>query len=295
MLKPQTRLIAGLAVEGMDMIRILSFGGGVDSSSILLMHINSMAWTGRPHPKIGPIDRVVFSDTGAESKATYNNIEQFKQLCDQHSIPFDVVAREGENIFEWQQRLGNLPVMRQGSHVCSLKFKGEVIQKHIKAQYGDAPVMYIIGIEANETRRAGKFTKPKGDVAEYYYPLIQMGWDRNDCEDYLAIAYQDGTLKHKVEKSSCVFCPFMSKDEIIDMRDNNPAGWAMVRMVEHKFRETSPKRHQAWIDAGKPLNKGGKAPKGMWSMDSWAEGARLFINKVNGVRLSVDEWENLKT
>ena len=277
------------------MKRILSFGGGVDSSSILLMHILSIAWTGRPHSKIGPIDRVVFSDTGAESQATYRNIEQFKKLCDQHSIPFDIVAREGENITQWVTRLGILPVMRQGTHVCSLKFKGEVIQKHIKALYGDDPVMYIIGIEANETRRAGKFTKPKSDVAEYFYPLIQMGWDRDDCEDYLNIAYADGTLEHKVEKSSCVFCPFMSKDEIIAMRDNNPEGWATVKLVEQRFQETSPIKHQAWIDAGKPVNKGGRAPRGMWSMDSWSEGARLFINKVNGVRLSVAEWENLKT
>lgn len=49
-------------------------------------------------------------------------------------------------------------------------------------------------------------------------------------------------------------------------------------------------KNKAWIDAGKPLNKGGRAPRGMWRKDSWAEGARLFAKTVEGRRLSVDEW-----
>ena len=100
--------------------RVLSFGGGVDSSAILLIHLF--------HKPLG-IDRVVFSDTGAEFPETYQNVEYFSNLCAEHGLPFDIVKKGGETITEWCLRLGVVPVMAGGSHVCSKKFKGDVIAK----------------------------------------------------------------------------------------------------------------------------------------------------------------------
>jgi hypothetical protein len=74
---------------------------------------------------------------------------------------------------------------------------------------------------------------------------------------------------------------------------NDPEAWETIKLVEKRFCETSPKNHQAWINAGKPLNAGGRCNTGHWRKDSWAEGARLFNNKYNGKRLSVSEWEQV--
>ena len=271
------------------MKRILSFGAGVDSSTLLALYLDGINSKQIPQA-IGHIDRVIFADTGAESDATYSNVDQFKTLCIQADIPFDIVKRSGENIFEWVTRNGCLPVMPKARHVCSLKFKAEVIQKRIKELYGDEPITYLIGIEANEKRRAGKFTKPRADSAQYVYPLIDMDWDRSKCESYLqSCSY----LTQPVVKSSCVFCPFMSHEEILEIR-NDPAAWAKVKLVESRFKQTSPLKHQAWLDAGKPLNKGGRCNKGHWKLDSWKEGARLFIRPFKGKVLSVSEWEVLE-
>ena len=276
-------------------MRILSFGGGVDSSAILIHHL-MVADLG--------IDQVVFADTGAESQATYDNVEFFAELCADAGLPFDVIWKDGETITEWVTRLGIVPVMAGGSHVCSKKYKGDVIAKWVADSFPAEKITYLIGIEANEGKRTAAFTKPKIDNAEYEYPLQDLGMTRQDCLELLA--------EHGVEvaKSSCVFCPFMSHDEIREIR-NDPEAWETIKLVERRFSEESPRKHQAWLDAGQPFMWtkkevktdestgaeftpiGMRAPKGMWRKDAWANGTRLFIRKHDGKQLSVAEWEHL--
>ena len=253
---------------------VLSFGGGVDSSAILLIHLFEQ--------DLG-IERVVFSDTGAEHPDTYRNVEYFRTLCAEHGLPFDVVSKGGETITEWCVRLGTVPVMPGGSHVCSKKFKGDVIEKWARDNSIAWPV-YLIGIEANEGYRCSRFTAPKDDRAEYRYPLVEMNLNRADCEKILA--------KHgiSVRKSSCMFCPFMSLDEIEEAL-SDPEHAQVIRLVESNFQQASADKHAAWLDAGKPTDSAGRALRGMWKKDSWKEGRRLFVKKINGRQLSIDEWE----
>ena len=284
-------------------MRILSFGGGVDSSAILLTHLMV--------EDLG-IDHVVFADTGAESRGTYKNVALFQQLCSNQNLPFDIVSNNGETITDWVTKNGTVPVMAGGSHVCSKRFKGDVIAKWVKSSFpAEEKITYLIGIEADEEGRKKRFTKPKGDKANYEYPLIDKGMSRQDCLDLIA------SFGLEIPKSSCVFCPFMSIEEIKDMR-KDPEAWATIKLVESRFQEESPIKHQRWLDAGKPLimlrTKGWRdgegevtpasgddgdhckikyrAPDGMWQQDSWGNGTRLFIKKVNGKQLSVTEWEN---
>jgi 3'-phosphoadenosine 5'-phosphosulfate sulfotransferase (PAPS reductase)/FAD synthetase len=290
-------------------MRILSFGGGVDSSAILIHHL-MVADLG--------IDQVVFADTGAESQATYDNVEFFAELCADAGLPFEVIWKDGETITEWVTRNGTVPVMAGGKHVCSRRFKGEVIAKWVRDSFAaKTKITYLIGIEANEGSRTERFTKPDDDNAEYEYPLQDLGMTRQDCLDLLA--------EHGVEvaKSSCVFCPFMSPDEIRAIRQDVEA-WETIKLVERRFQEASPIKNQEWVDAGRPLQmlrpdgwkkgkgrvspatkkKGGdqwgehckigyRAPNGMWQHDSWKNGIRLFIKKhpTENRILSVPEWE----
>jgi hypothetical protein len=275
-------------------MRILSFGGGVDSSAILYTHLFI--------EDLG-IDQVIFSDTGAESQGTYDNIAQFKEWCDIAGLPFQIVRREGGTITDWVLSNGTVPVMAGGPHVCSVKFKGEVIHKWVDQNFPDQEITYLIGIEANEGKRTDKFdkkqsarfSKPKAKKTKkqaakiepkYEYPLQDRGMTRQDCIDLL----KDHNLN--VPKSSCVFCPFMSKAEIREVH-KDPKAWATIKLVEDTFKATSPRKHQAWLDAGKPVRSDGKCLKGHWRKDSWKEGVRLFIRPFEdgGKPISVDEWD----
>jgi hypothetical protein len=229
----------------------------------------------------------MFSDTGAERSATYENVARFEAAYQAAGLSFIRVRREQETITEWLLRTGTVPLMPGGSHLCSLKFKTEVMHKHAEQLFPAAQISWSIGIEANEDRRANKaFTVRSNDVHQSAYPLRNLALDRKACEAIIvALGFP------AVVKSSCVFCPFMQDFEIAEVMKSEPAAWQVVKDVEASFQATSPVKHGAWLAAGKPVNKAGKALKGMWRKDSWKDGARLFAKKVNGRQLSVQEWE----
>jgi hypothetical protein len=277
--------------------RIIAFGGGVDSSALLAINAKrdeaaaALSISREQLDAAFPVqDAVMFSDTGAERKATYANVERFEQLYREVGIPFHRVRRQQETITEWLMRTGTVPLMAGGSHLCSIKFKTEVMHKQAEAMFPSSQILWSIGIEANEDRRANKsFTDRSGGLHTSVYPLRELGLDRKACIEL--IAKLTGWV---VVKSACVFCPFAQEHEIAQIIRDEPEGWNLVKQIESNFQATSPIKNQAWIDAGKPLIKMGKrfrAPAGMWRMDSWATGARLFAKKINGKQLSAVEWE----
>ncbi len=265
---------------------VLSFGGGLDSSTLIAIDLNrdkaaDILGITRSDldAKFPSPDLVVFADTGAESDSTYATVDRFAALLGDRFIK---VARNGETITEWCLRLGIVPVVKGGGHRCSIKFKGAVIQAALQDL---GPINFQIGLEADELGRAKRFSKPTGDLNDYSYPLIELGLSRHDCEVLIEQLGFD-----QVQKSACVFCPFASITEIRDRYLNDPAGWDICVEVEETYQATSPIKHQKWIDGGKRLTKGGKAFHGEWRVDSWGEGNRLFAKTIQGRQLSTAEW-----
>lgn len=270
---------------------LLSYGGGKDSTCIIAMDANrqkAASFLGitleRLNQALPRFEKAVFSNTGAEFKSTYSVISRVAALLQDRFVQ---VAKKGETITEWCLRLGIVPLMPGGSHICSRKFKGDVLAAWPKAHYPDTPVTWVIGIEADEGHRLKRFQPPAGETSSFLYPLVELGMNRDAIDEMLVhLGWPD------VHKSSCVFCPFMSEGELRDMYYNHPDAWAVARSVEAGFEIMSPAKHGRWVEAGMPLNKGGRAPKGMWRKDSWADGARLFVKTIEGKRLTVPEWED---
>jgi hypothetical protein len=267
---------------------ILSYGGGVDSTALVVIDANRdqvSEYLGIERSELDsafpPFDKAVFADTGAEFAVTYKIIDRVAELLGDRLC---VTRKAGETIFEWCKRLGTVPVLPGGSHICSMKFKGDVLAAWAKAEGIMQPV-WQIGIEADEGRRVKRFSAPKDGCAEYRYPLVELGLTRQKLDRLLVDMGWCG-----VHKSSCFFCPFMSEEELKDMYLNHQEEWAKAVEIEDGFREASNAKHQAWLDAGKPTDAAGRALRGMWKRDSWAEGARLFVKQINGRRLSVREW-----
>jgi hypothetical protein len=276
------------------MTNILSFGGGVDSTALLAIHLNRNVAAQALNisreeldAKFPPVDAVVFSDPGAEFPGTYDNVEYARGRCEAQGIRFEVVAKE-ENIVEWMDRLGNIPLIPGAGHVCSLKFKAEVLHKWAEGQFAGT-INWAIGIEANETNRS--FSSKVGGRHQCHHPLVELGLTRADCE---AIIERLG-WGIQVRKSSCFFCPFQTEDELRDLHDNHPDLWQIAQDIEDRFEQMSKIKNAAWKNgvAAGTTDPEKRAPIGQWKKDSFAEGARLFSGKrIGGKRLSVTEWTN---
>jgi hypothetical protein len=225
---------------------VLSYGLGVDSTALLLR------WLEEPSSRDFPLSEllVVSAMTGDEWPLT-------GVLVERHVLPrlraagvrFAQVARgghlQGEGIVvlddtdsprrlhlggayrlsEELRAAGTVP-QAGGNRLCSMKFKGWVIDTYLARHAPDA-TRHAFGYEAGETGRAGRcseamagrlalgFGAEEGARARRasgydtparraVFPLIDWGWDREACRRRI----EEVTGVADWPKSACVYCPF---------------------------------------------------------------------------------------
>ena len=198
---------------------LVCYGGGINSTAMLERFSDGGVIPGL----------ILFSDTGdgnarpGERPDTYSFIEEFSERLKRKGLPAIITVRKGgedETLYERCLRRGELPSLAYGFRSCSEKYKiraMNVFCNHfppfIQEWKAGAKVVKAIGFDAGEPHRAKESPDPK---YENWYPLIEWGWDRDDCQAYL----QERGLKPG--KSSCFFCPAMKKPEIIQLRKEHP-------------------------------------------------------------------------
>lgn len=98
-----------------------------------------------------------------------------------------------------------------------------------------------IGISADEVTRA-----KDADVGylRNVFPLLELGWDRARCIEYLAQRGFGQTVK-----SACVGCPFHGNAGWRWIRDHDPDGWAQAVEFDRVIRHGYPHA----TDRGQPL------------------------------------------
>ncbi|MET7949075.1 hypothetical protein [Micromonospora sp. NPDC005324] len=98
-----------------------------------------------------------------------------------------------------------------------------------------------IGISLDEIGRARD-----ADVAymRNVFPLLDLGWRREDCLAYLTEHGLAGT-----PRSACVGCPFRTDSEWARLRRDDPGGWADAVAFDAAIRHGSARANAA----GQPL------------------------------------------
>jgi hypothetical protein len=113
-----------------------------------------------------------------------------------------------------------------GNRRCSMKFKGWVIDTYLAERAPEAtrhafgfeagevsraercaqhmPGRLVFGFETGEEGRARRATDYDTPHRVAEFPLIEWGWDREDCERYI----EQITGVADWPKSACVYCPF---------------------------------------------------------------------------------------
>jgi hypothetical protein len=113
-----------------------------------------------------------------------------------------------------------------GNRNCTVEFKIKPIARWIKA---NAPGCVLgKGISTDEPHRATP--SRESDCYSSAYPLIELGYSRQDCLRVVA----DAGLPQP-PKSSCWFCPYKTTDQWITMRRERPELSASAAELENRL------------------------------------------------------------
>lgn len=230
--------------------RIVSFGGGTNSTAILV---------GLWERKIYPSD-IVFADTGGEKPETYAHMESLSAWLRSVDFP-EITIVKGDQPQQLKDgtleneclRLGALPTKAMGFGGCSMKWKRDPFNKWVRSKYRHIRPLVFIGFDADEPHRAERSASYSEPLYDKSYPLIEWGWGRDECVE--AIKRAGIGLPGK---SSCFFCPSSKKHEILSLRDLHPDLLERALEIERramngegpapKFRGKGLGRNFSWAD-----------------------------------------------
>lgn len=219
-------------------LRVLSLGAGVQSSTLALMIA---------HNEIPMVDAAIFSDTQWEPRAVYTWLDWLET-----QLPFKVyrvtAGNLRANVVESKNttggRFATIPwhiinpdgSFGMGRRQCTSEYKLNPLRLKKRELLGFKPRQRIplgacetlIGISLDEYRRM----KPSTDRWDTsVWPLIDRKMTRNDCLGWLQ--------RHgypEPAKSSCIGCPYHSKREWQAIKAD-PVAWADALEIDAIIRE----------------------------------------------------------
>ncbi len=212
------------------------YGMGVDSTAILVgLHQRGV----RP-------DLITFADVGGEKPETYLFAPIMQEWLRDVGFPQITVCRYVPKRAPYNTLYGNcmvnqtLPSLAFGWKSCSLKWKvdaQEPLRKrlpvNVRAWAEGLRVNKAIGFDASEKRRTFAGAKAIKDCLkyEYWYPLQDWGWDRDQCKREI-----DAAGLPVPAKSACFFCPASKKPELAELAERHPDLFQAALDMENNYR-----------------------------------------------------------
>jgi len=210
----------------------LSFGGGVNSTAMMLLLLDR-GWEFES----------VFVDHGTDWPETYEYLDMLQEWLDKDGLPLITVLKpdvEGfDNLYEFCKAKSIIPSMMY--RWCTDKFKIQVL-----SNYYEKPCFNMLGIDTGEKHRA-KFNYKRG--IENRFPLLEFGLDRVDC----CLLIEDRGLPVPM-KSGCFICPYQKNYQWRELRINHPDLFCKAEQLEKQMNEIrkSQGKKKIYI-SGKPL------------------------------------------
>jgi hypothetical protein len=227
------------------MNKILSFGAGVNSTAILVLHATEQY----------KIDACIFADTKCEHPETYNYLENtIIPFCEKIQLPFHYVSKG--DLREYYAKNNTIPF--RVSRSCTDQFKIRPIKKFLKTRYND--YITVLGIDNGEKHRAERYIN-QSQNAKFEFPLIDLEINRGECKRII----KEFGWKVPI-KSGCYFCPFTKKQGWINLYRKHPDLFADAEMFEKNSR-----KYPEYTLTNKPLEEIRQMWEGVGSMCDWVE------------------------
>lgn len=193
------------------MKQYLSFGGGVNSTALLLLLTER-----------GEEFETVFVNHGGDYPETYEYVDYLRdegfEIIEIIPPAYCGCTTIEEYIYKYKFIPGRF------ARWCTMHFKVLPFLKYITS-----PCVAFIGFGHDEKHRAEKRVKKHKLEKEvtYEYPLIDIQMNRVDCVDLIK------SHGFKVpSRSTCYFCPFQTKQEIRELFLNYPKLYEKVVEME---------------------------------------------------------------
>lgn len=246
--KPQSRQGSGVVSAALHMPDgspvIVANGGGVDSMAVLIALRDA---------GIVP-DVITFADVGGEKPETYDYVRGMDTWLIKNGFPTVTWCRKiTTDRVSYSDLEGNsldnqtLPSLAFGMKSCSIKWKAtpqdyvikgcksgpNMCEPHpvwIDAQARGVKPVKLIGYDASpaDIRRATKFTAEDKDFL-YQYPLIDLGWKRDECVRQIVAEGLAVPVK-----SACFFCPASKKWELWWLAGAHPDLFERALVMEYR-------------------------------------------------------------
>lgn len=225
---------------------MVAFGGGVDSTAMVIGLVQ----------RNEPIDLILFADTGGERPETYAHVESFSSWLKERGYPGIVTVwkvKDGQRYTLEQDCTEHkaLPSVAYGFKRCSDHFKIRPQNAYLRewepakqAWANGQKVVKYIGYDAGEERRKENADRKVDTKYDYKYPLIDWGWEREECLEVI-----DAAGVPRPPKSACFFCPSSRPKEIIDLSERHPDLLERALKIEEQADLTTIKglgRTYAW-------------------------------------------------
>ena len=239
-----------MAASSSVIYRALSLGAGAQSSVLALLLSRSdseLAELGYPKPDIA-----VFADTGWEPDYVYRHLDW---LENQLSYPLIRVSAGDlkKNLRRARtpsgHRFVDVPLFTVGPdgkkgmlrRQCTNHYKIRPIYRRVRALAGGThgrpfpPNQHAemwLGISLDEVGRM----KPSRDRwVDHRWPLVDLGFTRQDCVDWFANEYPDRFLP----RSACVICPYRSDKHWLELKRREPASYADAVAFDRWLRNST--------------------------------------------------------
>lgn len=243
------------------MIRVLSYGIGVDSTAVLV------GWW---RQGIKP-DLIAHAKVGNEKPET----DAYRPIIDAWlaEVGFPAITdvqyvvqrpKHGHYATLEENCLVNstLPGLAFGRKSCSSKWKGEPLDALVRKIYAEEikrgeVIMRAIGYDAGPCDMKRGSSATKGPWT-WEYPLREWGWDRERCIAEIAAAGLPAP-----PKSACFFCPSTKPHELVQLAKQHPDLARRAVEMEDRARPKLVKISGLWGRGTKGTRGGIKKP-GSW-------------------------------
>lgn len=162
-------------------------------------------------------------------------------VLDDSTCPQKLYAEGAYRLSDEMLSAGTLPQLG-GARKCSMHAKGWALDPVIAKLTAGQPYRHVIGFESGEQGRAEKDRRYNTTQRTGWYPLIEAGFDRQACHDYVS-----ANLGVPWEKSCCSYCVFAltsarGRAAMVERYRQEPAAGARAMLIEATARRLNERQ-----------------------------------------------------